>query len=71
MGKAKRWVAFFMLIGLVLTGCSTGLEDFSKDVKPSDLARAKETAEGETEETQIDQEMAETVAFEPAGKEEQ
>ena len=71
MGKRKQWMAVFMLMSLILTGCSTGLEDFSKDIKPSDFAKEQDEAKEESKELkQPVKKAAETVAFEPAEEKE-
>ena len=50
MRRAKRWMAVLVFMSLVLTGCSTGLEPFYKDVKPLNLARKEEKVTEEEEE---------------------
>ena len=64
MRRAKRWVAVFMLMSLVLTGCSTGLEDFYKDVKPADIAKKEEPAKEEKLEQKTKKKVAETAVVE-------
>lgn len=63
MGKVKQWMVLLILMSFVLTGCSTGLEDFSKDVKPSDLAETEEIKEEEEQEAKN---MVKMDAFEAA-----
>ena len=71
MRRAKRWMAVLVFMSLVLTGCSTGLEPFYKDVKPLNLARKEEKVTEEEEEEKTAEKPAEVVAFEPAQEKEQ
>ena len=71
MRRAKRWVAVFMLMSLVLTGCSTGLEDFYKDVKPADIAKKEEPAKEEKLEQKTKKKVAETAVVEQEEEEDE